>query len=65
MECAYRAGQGVQRSLELSLSAAWIPICTGYSGDTLNAMFQFMPNDLFLSQDPIRVTVLHSVIRYP
>ena len=39
MECAYRAGQGVQRSLELSLSAAWIPICTGYSGDTLNAMF--------------------------
>ena len=29
------------------------------------AHFQFMPNDLFLSQDPIRVTVLHSVIRYP
>lgn len=39
MECACGAGQGVQRGLELSLSAAWIPICPGYSGDTLNAVF--------------------------
>lgn len=39
MECSCGAGQGVQRSLELSLSEAWIPICPGYSGDTLDAMF--------------------------
>ena len=39
MECACGAGQGVQRGLELSLSAAWIPICPGYSRDTLNAVF--------------------------
>ena len=43
------------------------PIVTRYYSlkSMLDAHFHFMPNDLFLSQDPIRVMVLHSVIRYP